>query len=76
MKAAFEASGKTYGFPRIHADLVAAGWRISEKTVAKSMVRQGLVARSKKRRKELTRPGKSKRPFLDLVKRDFIPRRI
>jgi putative transposase len=69
--AAFEASGGTYGSPRIHADLVAAGWRISEKTVAKSMARQGLAGRVRKRRKGLTRPDKRKRPFPDLVKRDF-----
>jgi putative transposase len=69
--AVFEASGGTYGSPRIHAGLVAAGWRISEKTVAKSMARQGLAGRAKKRRKGLTRPDKRKRPFGDLLKRDF-----
>ena len=46
--AAFEASKSTYGSPRIHAGLVAAGWRISEKTVAKSMARQHLAGRVKK----------------------------
>jgi putative transposase len=71
VKAAFDASEGTYGSPRIHRDLVEDGWRISEKTVAKSMARQQLVARSKKRRKGLTRPDKRKRPFPDLVKRDF-----
>lgn len=71
VKAAFDASKGTYGSPRIHRDLVEEGWRISEKTVAKSMARQHLVARSKKRRKGLTRPDKRKRPFPDLVKRDF-----
>ena len=64
--AAFEASGQAYGSPRIHRDLIGEGWRISEKTVVKSMARQGLVGRSKKRRKGLTRPGKKKRPFPDL----------
>jgi putative transposase len=68
---AFEASKGTYGSPRIHADLLATGWRVSEKTVAASMRRQGLVARSKKRRKGLTRPDKRKRPFADLLNRDF-----
>ena len=68
---AFEASKETYGSPRIHRDLVEVGWRISEKTVARSMACQGLVARAKKRRKGLTRPDKGKRPFADLVKRDF-----
>jgi putative transposase len=69
--AAFKASGQTYGSPRVHCDLAGEGWRVSEKTVAKSMARQGLVARSKKRRKGLTRPDKRKRPFPDRVNRDF-----
>jgi putative transposase len=71
VKAAFEASAGTYGSPRIHAALVAAGWRISEKTVAKSMARQHLAGRVKKRRKGLTRPDKRKQPFPDLLNRDF-----
>ena len=68
---AFQVAHGLYGSPRIHADLRAAGWRVSEKTVAKSMARQGLVARTKKRRKNLTRPDKRAVPFPDLVKRDF-----
>ena len=48
--ASFDASGGTYGSPRVHADLVAAGWRISVNTLAASMARQYLVARVKKRR--------------------------
>lgn len=69
--AVFEASKRTYGSPRIHAELRAAGWRVSEKTVAKSMSRQGLAGRVRKRRKGLTRPDKRRQPFPDLVKRDF-----
>jgi putative transposase len=68
---AFQAAYGLHGSPRIHADLRAAGWRVSEKSVAKSMARQGLVARTKKRRKNLTRPDKRAVPFPDLVKRDF-----
>ena len=52
--AAFTGSKGTYGSPRIFDDLKEAGWRISEKTVAKSMARQGLVARQPKRRRGLT----------------------
>jgi putative transposase len=68
---AFAAAHGLYGSPRIYADLRAAGWTMSEKTVAKSMARQGLVARTKKQRKNLTRPDKRAVPFPDLVKRDF-----
>jgi putative transposase len=71
VKRSFEESGGTYGSPRIHDDLVEAGWRVSVNTVAASMVRQGLVARPQRRRKNLTRPDKKARPFPDLLKRDF-----
>jgi putative transposase len=33
--ALFEAPGGTYGSPRIHADLVEAGWAVSVNTVAR-----------------------------------------
>jgi hypothetical protein len=69
--AAFQASHGLHGSPRIHVDLRDEGWQVSEKTVAKSMARQGLVARRKKRRKNLTRPDKRAVPFPDLVNRDF-----
>lgn len=62
---------RTYGSPRVHADLVDEGWQVSEKTVADSMRRQGLVARAKKRRRNLTRPDKRAVPFPDLLRRDF-----
>jgi putative transposase len=60
---AFKAAHGLHGSPRILVDLRAAGWVVSEKTVAKSMARQGLVARPKKRRKNLTRPDKRAVPF-------------
>jgi putative transposase len=68
---AFEAAHGLHGSPRLLVDLRAAGWVVSEKSVAKSMARQGLVARPKKRRKNLTRPDKRAVPFPDLVQRDF-----
>jgi transposase InsO family protein len=73
--ASFEDSGgtpRTYGSPRVWEDLVEAGWKVSKKSVAASMARQGLVGRSSKRkRRSLTRPDKSARPLPDLVQRDF-----
>ena len=68
---AFQAADGLHGSPRILIDLREAGWVVSEKTVVKSMARQGLVARPKKRRKNLTRPDKRAVPFPDLVQRDF-----
>jgi transposase InsO family protein len=68
---AFEAAHGLHGSPRVLVDLRAAGWTVSEKTVAKSMARQGLVARVQKRRKNLTRQDKRAVPFPDLVNRDF-----
>ena len=75
VKASFEVSGGTpgtYGSPRVFEDLVEAGWKVSKKSVAASMARQGLQGRSPKpKRRSLTRPDKAAAPIPDLVKRDF-----
>ena len=73
-RAVLVAFGKAkglHGSPRLHADLRDDGWTVSEKTVADSMRRQGLVARKIKRRNGLTRQDKTKTPFPDLLRRDF-----
>jgi putative transposase len=67
----FKASKRTYGSPRIHADLLEAGWSVSVNTVADSMRRQGLQGRKPKRSKGLTRQDKKAPKFGDLLKRDF-----
>ena len=75
VKESFETSGGnpgTYGSPRVHGDLIEAGWKVSVDTVATSMARQGLVGRSPKRkRRSLTRPDKAAAPIPDLIGRDF-----
>jgi putative transposase len=75
VRASFEDSGGnpgTYGSPRVWEDLVGAGWRVSKKTVAAAMARQGLQGRSpKRRRRSLTRPDQAAAPIPDLVGRDF-----
>ncbi len=60
-----------HGSPRLHADLRDDGWQVSEKTVADSMRRQGLIARRIKRRNGLTRQDKNAPKFPDLLKRNF-----
>lgn len=67
----FDASGRTYGSPRIHEDLIEAGWTVNEKTVADSMRRQGLQGRKPKRRKGLTVQDRTAPRFPDLLRRDF-----
>jgi putative transposase len=67
----FEASGATYGSPRIHLDLAEAGWAVSVNTVADSMRRQGLFGRKPKRYRGLTRQDKAAPKFPDLLARDF-----
>ncbi len=75
VKALFDDSGGnpgTYGSPRVWEDLVAAGWAVSNKSVAGLMRRQGLRGRSPKpKRRSLTRPDKAADPIPDLVQRDF-----
>jgi putative transposase len=71
VRECFEASGRTYGSPRIHADLREAGETSSVNTVADSMRRQGLAGRKPTRRRGLTRQDPKAPKFPDLVCRDF-----
>jgi transposase InsO family protein len=58
IREVFDASGGTYGSPRVILDLRAAGWRVGENTVARRMAVLGLAGRKPKRRRDLTRQGK------------------
>ena len=75
VKVAFDKARGLHGSPRLHADLRDDGWTVSEKTVADSMRRQGLVARRIKRRNGLTKQDKTAPKFPDLLKRDFTAQR-
>ena len=66
VKVMFVKQRGLHGSPRLVEDLREDGWVVSEKTVAKSMRRQGLIARKIKRRNGLTRQDKTKAPFPDL----------
>ena len=68
VRACFDASGGTYGSPRVRAALRRSGREVSKKTVESSMARQG---RAPKRRKGLTRPDRRAEPVPDLLRRDF-----
>jgi putative transposase len=72
---AFKKARGLHGSPRLHADLRDGGWTVSEKTVADSMRRQGLVARRIRRRNGLTRQDTSAPKFPDLLRRGFTAQR-
>ncbi|MBM0228261.1 IS3 family transposase, partial [Micromonospora sp. ATA51] len=70
IRVSFDASGGTYGSPRVAQDLHADGWQVSVNTVAARMAALGLAGRTPRRRRSLTRQGK--RPVApDRVRRQF-----
>ena len=65
-------SGETYGCPRIHAELRAAGERVSRKRVARLMRDLGIQGVTRRRFKTMTtRKDAKARPAPDLVNRNF-----
>ena len=70
-----EASRKTYGSPRIHADLRAAGERCGVHRVARLMKRQGIVAKTAKRFVVTTHSKSSAPAETDKLQRQFHVRR-
>lgn len=75
VKAAFVKAKGLHGSPRLVHDLRDEGWGLNEKTVARSMRRQGLIARRIKRRNGLTKQDKTAPKFPDLLRRDFTAQR-
>jgi hypothetical protein len=49
VRVAFDESRSTYGSPRVHAALVAQGWKVSKTRVEREMRKLGLIARRPKR---------------------------
>lgn len=68
----WEASDRTYGSPRIHAELVDAGWPVSVHTVAKAMRQAGMAGISPRSWRPVTTVhGEDTTPAPDLVGRVF-----
>lgn len=71
VQAAHDASRRTYGSPRVTKKLKKAGEKVSEKTVAKIMQANELVARRKRRFKATTDSKHTQRIADNLLQRDF-----
>jgi putative transposase len=75
IKTLFDLSGGTYGYRRIHAELVRAGERVGDELVRKLMRELNLVPVQPKPYKRTTIPGEADPPVADLVARDFTAQR-
>lgn len=68
----FEASSTTYGSPRVHAELVARGHKISRKRVERLMRDNGLAVPKRKKRKPFTTNSDHDLPVSrNLLERNF-----
>jgi putative transposase len=66
-----DRSRRTYGYPRVHAELKALGVRCSRKRVARLMRKAALQGCIRGRRKRTTRRDLYATPAPDLLKRNF-----
>ena len=71
IRTAHEVSRGTYGAPRVHAELAAAGIRVGRKRVARLMWAAGVVGVSRRRWIATTTRSDAARPAPDLVQRVF-----
>jgi len=71
ISAAYTRSRRTYGAPRIHAELQAGGVRCARKRVARLMRAAGLVGCHRRRRARTTVADPAHTPAPNLVARDF-----
>lgn len=69
--AIHQASRRTYGSPRIHAELRADGVRVGRKRIARLMRAQGLAGRTRRRIRQATAEGATVPPASNVLAREF-----
>jgi transposase InsO family protein len=69
--AVYEESRRTYGSPRIHAELRVSGHEVGRHRVARLMRREGLVARKKRRFRATTQSNHSQPIARNILARNF-----
>ena len=72
LREVHEQSRRTYGAPRLHADLRAAGVRCGRKRVARLMRQAGVVGCHRRRQHGTTRRDPADTPAPDQVQRQFV----
>ena len=75
VRALFEAFDATYGYRRIHAELVRAGERVGPELVRKLMREMDLIPVQPRPFRTTTEPDPDAPDTVDLVKRDFTAQR-
>ncbi|MGW7410781.1 IS3 family transposase [Streptomyces sp. NPDC054833] len=65
------ASRRTYGVPRIHAELRRLGRRVNRKRIARIMRERGIRGACRRKHRSLTRPDRKAKPAPDLIGPDF-----
>ena len=71
VRAAHERSRRTYGSPRVHAELATGGVRVSRKRVIRLMQEEQLVARRRRRYKSTTMSEHDQPIAPNLLERQF-----
>jgi transposase InsO family protein len=71
VRFSFEESDETYGYRRVHADLLGWGYEVDDETVRSIMREQGLVACQPKPWRPVTTIAGDASDLPDLVERDF-----
>lgn len=76
VKEVFEKSKRTYGSPRVHEELKECGVHLSRSTVARSMHKQGLQARPRRKYVHTTDSEHDHKVFENILNRGFASERL